>query len=88
MSEGVGLVGWASVGYSYRRSGNILDMVLFILFLLLGNDGMAALLMDGLIAAWSVAVDDGRNADNLVARLTKTGAHKIWIRLECRSSCS
>ena len=87
MSKGVGLVGWAPVCYSYMRSGNILDMVLFILLLLLGNGGMAVLLMDGLIAARSAAVSDGRNVHHSVGGLTKAGAQNILIWTECRSSC-
>ena len=66
-------------------SGNILDMVLIILLLLLG---MLALLMDGLIAARSVAVSDGRNADHSVGGLTEAGALNIFISTECISSCS
>ena len=79
------MLGWASVGC--RMSGNILDMVLIILLLLLGNGGMAALLVDGLIVVQSVAVTDGWNADHLVSGLTESGAHNILIWAECRSSC-
>ena len=41
--------------------------------------------MDELIAARSVAVADGRNADHLVAGLTEAGAHNILIWTECGS---
>ena len=47
---------------------------------------MAALLMDGLIAARSTAVSDGQNAHHSVGELTEAGAHKILIWTECRSS--
>ena len=45
------------------------------------------LLMNGLIAARSAAVSDGRNVHHSVGGLTKAGAQNILIWTECRSSC-